>query len=103
MLRNIAKVGGGVVVVGSVAAYGWAVNTMGSDAVSRMAEFEVVAAPMAIAYKWEEAKCEKLPLTVPWFFSPVPQAEQDKRYDALHKKYVASERSDECRATPNEK
>jgi hypothetical protein len=59
--------------------------TAGADAVDRIITYDKVAVPMIVAYKWEEAKCEKLPPLLPFLFPPVPEEEQDRRYEALHR------------------
>jgi hypothetical protein len=52
MLRTAVKLTGGGVTAISAASYAWAVNSMGSDAVSRIIEYDLVAAPAIMDYKW---------------------------------------------------
>ena len=54
----------------------------------RIVIYDKVAIPMIIDYKWEEAKCEKLPKLLPSFFPTVSQEEQDRRFELLHNKHA---------------
>ncbi|GMH80428.1 hypothetical protein TL16_g08543 [Triparma laevis f. inornata] len=88
MLRNIAKVTSSGALAATFGGYFYAKSAMGDDALDRMIKFEKVGVPMTIDYKWEEAKCEKLPKILPTFFSPVGEEEETKRFEALHKKWA---------------
>jgi len=68
--------------------YYWAKKAMGDDSVSRLIAYNKVVSPAIMEYKWEEAKCEKLPKVLPWLFPPVPKEEQDKRFEKLHEKWT---------------
>jgi len=88
MLRTLAKFSGGGFAAVSIGSYAYAVNTMGHDSVKRIVEFDLIAAPAIIHYKWEEAKCDKFPKVLPWIFPPVSQVEEDRRFEVLHNKYA---------------
>ena len=51
-------------------------------------QFDKVAIPATISYKFEEARCDKLPKLLPSLFPPVPPEEEKKRFEALHHKYA---------------
>uniref|UniRef100_A0A7S0IPC0 ABC1 atypical kinase-like domain-containing protein n=1 Tax=Calcidiscus leptoporus TaxID=127549 RepID=A0A7S0IPC0_9EUKA len=88
MLRRAA----GVAAAGGAAAaaygYAWAKREMGDDALQRILKFDKVALPAILEYKWEEAKCEKLPKVLPALFPPVSDEEERARFEALHRKWA---------------
>ena len=47
-----------------------------------------MAVPAVVEYKYWEARCEKLPKSMPFLFPPVPVEEEDRRYEELHRKYA---------------
>ena len=53
-------------------------------------QFDKVALPAIIDYKFTEVRCEKLPRLLPSLFSEVPEPEQLRRYDVLHQKWKQS-------------
>ncbi|GMH86255.1 hypothetical protein TrVE_jg9112 [Triparma verrucosa] len=88
MLRNIAKVTSGGAVAATVGGYFYVREAMGEDALQRMIKFERVGVPATIDYKWEEAKCEKLPKVLPSIFPPVSEEEETRRFEVLHQKWA---------------
>jgi hypothetical protein len=88
MLRTALKTTAGGAVAAGLGGYAWARSTMGADAVDRIIEFDSMAVPAIVEYKYWEARCDKLPKSLPSLFPPVPAAEEDAHYDALHKKYA---------------
>lgn len=48
---------------------------MGDDALARLIKYDRVALPAILEYKWEEARCEKLPELLPSVFPPVSEEE----------------------------
>jgi hypothetical protein len=56
--------------------------------VERIIIYDKVCVPMIVDYKWQEAKCEKLPKLLPSLFPPVSEEEQDRRFEVLHKKHA---------------
>ena len=77
---------GGTVTVG--AAHYSLTSWLGDDAVDRLIRYQRTIVPMVMAYKWEEAKCEKLPEALPWLFSKVSEEEYQRRFNVLHKKWA---------------
>lgn len=63
-----------------IGGYVWARQTIGEDGLDRIVHFDKVAIPIVLDYKWEEAKCEKLPKILPSIFRPVPEEEQNRRF-----------------------
>lgn len=75
-------------VVGGGYGYYWAKKNMGDDALERIIKYDKVAVPAIIEYKWLEAKCEKLPKIMPWFFPPVSIEEEQRQFEVLHRKWA---------------
>ena len=73
MLRQVGRVTAAGAVGGSAYGYYWANKNMGEDAVNRIVAFDKVCVPMIVDYKWEEAKCEKLPKLLPALFPAVSE------------------------------
>eukprot|EP00944_MAST-04C_sp_MAST-4C-sp1_P008857 g8857.t1 len=90
IFKNVLKLTGASVTVGTVAGYAWARTTFGDDSLSRIIKYDKVAVPAAIEYKWLEAKCEKFPHypILSYFFPKVSVEEEEKLFGHLHKKYV---------------
>ena len=51
IFRNVLKLTGASVTVGTVAGYAWARTTFGDDSLSRIIKYDKVAVPAAIEYK----------------------------------------------------
>ena len=67
--------------------YYWAKKNIGDDGLERLIKFEKTIVPIAIQYKWLEAKCEKLPKALPSIFPPVSEQEEAARFAVLHEKF----------------
>ena len=67
--------------------YYWCKKNLGEDQLDRLVTFEKKIIPIAIHYKWLEAKCEKLPKRFPFLFPPVSEEEEAARFAVLHEKY----------------
>ena len=88
MLRRLGLGTTGASVIGGAFAYYEAKRKMGDDALSRLISYDKVALPAILEYKWEEAKCEKLPKLLPALFPPVSDEEERQRFEVLHRKYA---------------
>ena len=47
-----------------------------------------MAVPAVVEYKYWEARCERLPKSMPWFFKPIDPVEETRHYEQLHHKYA---------------
>jgi hypothetical protein len=83
----------GVTAAGGTAAgfyaYREAQRQMGEDALDRIISYDKVALPAILEYKWQEARCEKLPKLAPALFPPVSDAEYTERFERLHHKWAS--------------
>ena len=87
MLRRLGGAATGLGVAGGLVAYFEARRRMGEDALQRLISYDTVALPAILEYKWEEAKCEKLPKVLPAFFPPVTDDEERRRFEVLHERW----------------
>ena len=87
MLRKVF--GASAVGLAGGAGYGyyWAKKNIGEDGLERLVKFEKTIVPIAIQYKWLEAKCEKFPKAFPSIFPAVSEEEETARFAVLHEKF----------------
>jgi aarF domain-containing kinase len=90
MIKRIAGATLSATVGGGAYAYYWARTNMGTDAVDRIFEYDKVAVPMIMDYKWLEFKLEKAPYfsILSSFYPLLTEEEQKKQFQVLHDKHA---------------